>query len=116
MLLGLLIAVHVIACLFIIIVVLLQSGQSADIAGAFGGLGSQTAFGPRGGATVLSRATTVAFILFVCTSVAIGIFGSRHGASSNSVLGSDKAAQTAPAQNSNPPQPAPAQQPAPQPR
>src|SRR5690242_20554465 len=50
--------VHVIVCLFLIIVVLLQSGQSADIAAAFGGAGSQTAFGPRGTATLLSRATT----------------------------------------------------------
>src|SRR5258707_2124936 len=48
----------VVNCLFLIIVVLLQSGKAADIAGAFGGAGSQTAFGPRGAATVLSRATT----------------------------------------------------------
>ena len=50
--------VHVLVCLFLIIVVLLQSGQSGDIAAAFGGQGSQTAFGPRGAATILTKATT----------------------------------------------------------
>ena len=49
--------IHVIVCLFLIIVVLLQSGKAADLAGAFGGMGSQTAFGPRGTAsTVLETA------------------------------------------------------------
>jgi len=51
----LLVVLHVIVCLFLIIVVLLQSGQSGDIAAAFGGMGSQTAFGPRGAATVLTK-------------------------------------------------------------
>jgi len=50
--------IHVIVCLFLIAVVLLQSGKSGDLAAAFGGQGSQTAFGPRGAASVLSRATT----------------------------------------------------------
>jgi preprotein translocase subunit SecG len=48
--------------LFLVIVVLLQSGKTADLAGAFGGMGSQTAFGPRGSATLLSKATTVAAV------------------------------------------------------
>ena len=52
----------VINCLVLIIVVLLQSGKAADLAGAFGGAGSQTAFGPRGAANVLSRATTLSLI------------------------------------------------------
>ena len=51
---------HVVICFFLIIVVLLQSGKAADLAGAFGGMGSQTVFGPRGTATVLSKATTIA--------------------------------------------------------
>ena len=51
---------HVLVCLFLIVVVLLQSGKAADLAGAFGGMGSQTAFGPRGSATLLSKATTIA--------------------------------------------------------
>ncbi len=47
--------IHVLVCVFLVIVVLLQSGKAADLAGAFGGMGSQTAFGPRGAATVLSK-------------------------------------------------------------
>ena len=50
--------IHVVVCLFLIVVVLLQSGKAADLAGAFGGAGSQTAFGPRGAANILSKATT----------------------------------------------------------
>ena len=61
----------VINCLFLIIVVLLQSGKAADIAGAFGGAGSQTAFGPRGAATVLSRATTWCAIMFMVCALAL---------------------------------------------
>ena len=52
-------------CLVLIIVVLLQSGKAADLAGAFGGAGSQTAFGPRGAATILSQATTWCAIMFM---------------------------------------------------
>ncbi len=58
---------HVIVCVFLAVVVLLQSGKAADLAGAFGGMGSQTVFGPRGSATVLSRATTLAAALFMIT-------------------------------------------------
>jgi preprotein translocase subunit SecG len=81
--------VHVIVCLFLIIVVLLQSGKSADIAAAFGGMGSQTAFGPRGAATLLSKATTWAAVIFMLTSITLSIFASRRPASS-SVLGNIK--------------------------
>jgi len=65
--------VHVIACLFLIAVVLLQQGKGQDLASAFGGGGTQTAFGPRGSATVLSRATTILAGLFVITSLALSI-------------------------------------------
>jgi preprotein translocase subunit SecG len=83
----LLTAVHVIVSLFLIIVVLLQSGQAADLAGAFGGMGSQTVFGPRGSTTVLSKATTWAAIIFMLTSLALAIIGGRHMATtSGSVL------------------------------
>jgi preprotein translocase subunit SecG len=61
----------VVNCLFLIIVVLLQSGKAADIAGAFGGAGSQTAFGPRGAATVLSRATTWCAVMFMVCAFAL---------------------------------------------
>jgi preprotein translocase subunit SecG len=79
-------AVHVIVCLILILVVLLQSGKAADLAGAFGGMGSQTVFGPRGTATVLSKATTVAAGLFMVTSLSLGILANGHARSSGSVL------------------------------
>ena len=85
--------VHVIVCLFIIIVVLLQSGQSADIAAAFGGAGSQTAFGPRSATTILSKATTWAAVIFMVTSITLSIFASRT-AGGNSVLQGLKPAST----------------------
>jgi len=58
-------------CLVLIIVVLLQSGKAADLAGAFGGAGSQTAFGPRGAASVLSQATTWCAIMFMVCAMAM---------------------------------------------
>ena len=78
--------VHVILCLILIFVVLLQSGKAADLAGAFGGMGSQTVFGPRGSATVLSKATTIAASLFMVTSLALAILASRGTGSTGSVL------------------------------
>src|SRR3954453_19311080 len=71
--------VHIFVCLFLIVVVLLQSGQSGDIAAAFGGTGSQTAFGPRGAATVLTKATTWCAIIFMVTSITLSILTSRKG-------------------------------------
>ena len=59
---------HVLVCFVLIIVIMLQSGNAADLAGAFGGAGSQTAFGPRGAATFLSKATTWCAIVFMMTS------------------------------------------------
>ena len=58
-------------CLVLIIVVLLQSGKAADLAGAFGGAGSQTAFGPRGAATILSQATTWCAVMFMVCAMAM---------------------------------------------
>ena len=95
-----------IVCMFLIIVVLLQSGKAADLAGAFGGMGSQTVFGPRGSATVLSKATTIAAILFMVTSLTLSIIATRDG-KGPSLL--DKA-KAAPAQQKNAtprPQPVP---------
>src|SRR5258708_22105477 len=71
--------IHVVVCLFLIIVVLLQSGKAADLAGAFGGMGSQTTFGPRGSATVLSKATTFSAALFMVTSLTLTILATRSG-------------------------------------
>lgn len=73
---------HVIVCLFLIFVVLLQQSSGADWAGAFGGGGSQTTFGARGSSTVLGKATTIAAIVFMLTSLTLAILVSRPGASS----------------------------------
>jgi preprotein translocase subunit SecG len=71
------ILVHILACIFLIGVVLLQQGKSQDLASAFGGGGTQTAFGPRGSANVLSRATTVLAGVFMMTSLALSILRPR---------------------------------------
>ena len=71
-------AIHIIVCTFLIIVVLLQSGQSGDVAAAFGGMGSQTAFGPRGSATALSKATTWSAIIFMVTSITLSVMASKR--------------------------------------
>jgi len=68
-----LVILHVLVCLVLMGVILLQSGQAADVAGAFGGSGSQTAFGPRGAATFLSRATTWCAVMFMFTSMALAV-------------------------------------------
>jgi preprotein translocase subunit SecG len=73
---------HVIVCVFLILVVLLQQGKGADWAGAFGGGGTQTAFGARGAGTILSKATTAAAIIFMVTSLALTILISAPGSSS----------------------------------
>ena len=73
----LIVVLHVIACLFLIAVVLLQQGKGQDLASAFGGGGTQTAFGPRGSATVLSRATTILAGVFMVTSLALTIVKPR---------------------------------------
>ncbi len=102
---------HVLVCFFLVVVVLLQSGKAADLAGAFGGMGSQTAFGPRGSATVLSKATTVAAVLFMVTSLSLAILSTRSGGGAGTVFDNTPAApvhqQETPA--------APAQQPTPTP-
>jgi preprotein translocase subunit SecG len=67
------VGLHIIACLFLIGVVLLQQGKSQDLASAFGGGGTQTAFGPRGSANVLSRATTILAGVFMVTSLALSM-------------------------------------------
>jgi preprotein translocase subunit SecG len=71
------IVVHVLACLFLIGVVLLQQGKSQDLASAFGGGGTQTAFGPRGSANVLSRATTILAGVFMVTSLSLSMVRPR---------------------------------------
>jgi preprotein translocase subunit SecG len=101
MLLVLLTIIHVLVCVFLIIVVLLQSGKAADLAGAFGGMGSQTAFGPRGSATLLSKATTVSAVVFMITSLSLSILATRNAGSAGSTV-LDKAKQSAPAKTGQP--------------
>ena len=83
---------------------LLQSGNAADLAGAFGGMGSQTVFGPRGSTTVLSKVTAWAAVTFMVTSLALTIVGNQTGgATPSSVLDNRlKTAPTAPAKKSTP--------------
>lgn len=76
-----LVSMHILICGLLIIVVLLQSGEAADLAGAFGGAGSQTAFGPRGAATFLSKATTWCAIMFMLTSMALTMHQNSTAAS-----------------------------------
>jgi preprotein translocase subunit SecG len=90
--------IHVIVALFLIVVVLLQTGKRADLAGAFGGGGSQTAFGTRGAATILSKATTAAAVMFMITSMGLSILSARSRSDEGSVLDQvETPAQTAPA-------------------
>jgi preprotein translocase subunit SecG len=98
MLYALLVAIHVLVSVVLILVVLLQTGKRADLAGAFGGGGSQTAFGPRGTASVLSKATTVSAVMFMVTSLALSILSSQQSGSRSTVLDDvDGPEQSAPA-------------------
>jgi preprotein translocase subunit SecG len=78
---GLLVALHLVVSIFLILVVLLQTGKGADLAGAFGGGGSQTAFGSRGATTLLSKLTTASAILFMLTSFTLAILSARGSSS-----------------------------------
>jgi preprotein translocase subunit SecG len=82
-----LVTLHVAVCFVLVIVIMLQSGSAADLAGAFGGAGSQTAFGPRGAATFLSRATTWCAIVFMMTSLTLSVKRApSEGAGINSII------------------------------
>jgi len=101
---------HVIVAVFLILVVLLQTGKRADLAGAFGGGGSQTAFGARGAATLLSRLTAWSAGIFMATSLVLSLLSSSGSTGRGSVLDSVpvKAPATAPAIPATPaPTPAP---------
>jgi preprotein translocase subunit SecG len=113
----------VLNCLVLIIVVLLQSGKAADLAGAFGGAGSQTAFGPRGAANVLSKATTWCAVMFMVCAFAMVLRTDKAVEQSGSILQkvSQPVPKPAPATTPVAPKPnthdslPPAQQPAAQP-
>ena len=91
----LLVVIHVIVCLFLIGVVLLQQGKSADLAGAFGGQGSQTAFGPRGASNLLTKLTTWSAVVFMVTSISLTVLMSRS--TDKSVLSGTGTSKSAPA-------------------
>jgi len=111
-----LVTLHVVVCLVLIIVIMLQSGNAADLAGAFGGAGSQTAFGPRGAATFLSKATTWCAIVFMISSLTLSIKRTPADVAApggHSILEeTTKTAPAAPAKPAATPAPAPAQAPA----
>jgi preprotein translocase subunit SecG len=96
-LLYFLVVCHVIISLFLIGVVLLQTGKSADLAGAFGGQGSQTAFGPRGAANLLTKLTSYAAVIFMFTAIGLTIVLSRTNSTDHSVLSGTKTTQSTPA-------------------
>ncbi len=74
---ALLTLIHVVVCVILIAAVLLQSGKAADLAGAFGGMGSATAFGPRGTASLLAKVTTACAVLFMVTSLGLWMLGTK---------------------------------------
>jgi preprotein translocase subunit SecG len=110
-----LVTLHIIICALLIVVIMLQSGEAADLAGAFGGAGSQTAFGPRGAATFLSKATTWCAIMFMLTSMALTMHQNSTAASTGSSVlqqfsktSKSAPAVPAPASPASAPAPAPA--------
>ena len=105
----LLTAFFVMNCFVLILVVLLQSGKAADLAGAFGGAGSQTAFGPRGAATILSQATTWCAVMFMVCAMALVVRVDRSVEQGGSIL--QKVSKPAPKATI----PAPVTQPSPSP-
>lgn len=102
---ALITTIHIIVCFILIIAVLLQSGKSADLAGAFGGIGSQTVFGPRGAGNILSKATTVCAILFMLTSMGLWILSAKG---TRSVVSGEEAPAVTETQKQPPDKKAPA--------
>ncbi|MFZ0332942.1 MAG: preprotein translocase subunit SecG [Candidatus Acidiferrales bacterium] len=103
-----LVTLHVLVCLLLIFVIMLQSGSAADLAGAFGGAGSQTAFGPRGAATFLTKATTWCAIVFMMSSLALSLKRAPTTAQGSSIL--EQTMPSAPSKPATPPIRTPAPQ------
>ena len=95
---------HIVVCILLLLIVMIQGGENVDITAAFGG-SSQAAFGPRGAVTTFAKITWVLSAMFVATSIALAVMATRHTGSS---ILEKTPASTAPAQ-STPAQPAPAQ-------
>ncbi len=91
------IVIHVVVCLTIIGIILLQQGKSADLAGAFGGQGSQTAFGPRSASNLLTRLTIWCAVIFMITSIGLTIMMQKRTSHQHSVLEGTQTTQSTPA-------------------
>jgi preprotein translocase subunit SecG len=91
------IVVHIIVCFTIVGIILLQQGKSADLAGAFGGAGSQTAFGPRSAANMLTRVTIWCAVIFMITSIGLTIMLQKSTSHQHSVLEGTQTTQSTPA-------------------
>jgi preprotein translocase subunit SecG len=103
----LVVGLHVICCLILILVVLMQSGKAADLAGAFGGMGTQTAFGPRSAANVLTRVTTIAAGLFMITSLTLSLMWTKRSGGGSILDQAPKVSTPAPAKPADPSVPLP---------
>lgn len=102
--------VHILVCLLLICVILLQQGTGADLAGAFGGQGSQTAFGPRGTANLLTKVTTWLAIIFAITSISLTVMVGKRSEGRSVLHGVQTAplhTGTAPVKTVPPPAPQP---------
>jgi preprotein translocase subunit SecG len=106
-----LVTLHVLVCFVLVLVIMLQSGNAADLAGAFGGAGSQTAFGPRGAATFLSKATTWCAIVFMVTSLTLSVKRTPTEISTGGSSILQETTKTAPATPPKPALPAPSSAP-----
>lgn len=79
------VALHVLLCLFLILIIILQPGKGGDVGAAFGGGGSSTVFGPRGPAGLLQRATTIVAVMFMGTSITLALFSNQSMLQDSSV-------------------------------
>ena len=103
-----LVALYVLVCLVLSLVILLQQGRGGDIASAFGGSSSQAAFGARSGATLLTKATSIAAVLFMLFALTLSVLGQRGGSSVVSGTPAPPPATAKPAPVVPAPAPAPA--------
>ncbi len=88
--------IHIIVSILLIVIILLQQGKSADLAAAFGGQGSQTAFGPRSAANALTKATTWLAVIFLITSISLTVMMQHQVTHPHSVLSGSQATQSTP--------------------
>ena len=111
------VVIHVIVCIALIMIVLLQTGKGADMGAAFGGGSSQTLFGSTGASTFLSKATTVAAVVFMITSLTLAYsYGRKSGGESIVMESPAPVQETAPATGAAPAEAPAAQSPADQPK